>query len=323
MEKSSWQECVRQSFKSAEALVEFLQLSCELKNRVEMRPRFPLLVPRRLADKMTKGTLDDPLTRQFLSLKDEAVVHERFTQDPVGDKKVQLSGHVLKKYEGRALMLSTGACAMHCRYCFRQHFPYETQADFAKDLQVIQEDPSISEVILSGGDPLSLSQRVLEELLDKIEKIPHVKRLRWHSRFIIGIPERIDDDFVKMLGRSRLQMWFLIHCNHPKELDADVACAIKKIQTLGIPVLNQAVLLRGVNDEVVTLKALAEQLSNLGVVNYYLNQLDQVAGAAHFEVPVEEGKKLVAALRDGISGYAVPTYVQEVPGAKSKCRIAN
>ncbi len=314
---------MRQSFKSVQALVEFLQLPDELKEKIEYRPHFPLLVPRRLADKMAKGTLDDPLARQFISLKEEGAPHDLFIQDPVGDKKVQLSSHVLKKYEGRALMVSTGACAMHCRYCFRQHFPYEIGADFAADLQVIQEDTSISEVILSGGDPLSLSQRVLEGLVASIEQIPHVKRLRWHSRFIVGIPERVDAAFLEMLQRSQLQMWFLIHCNHPRELDDEVALAIKKIQALGIPVLNQAVLLRGVNDDIKTLKELAERLSNLGVVNYYLNQLDKVAGAAHFEVPVEEGRQLVADLRDEISGYAVPTYVQEVSGAKAKCRIGS
>jgi KamA family protein len=217
------------------------------------------------------------------------------------------------------LLVTTGVCAMNCRFCFRQHFPYDREKkSFEDELAYISENDSLSEIILSGGDPLSLSNEMLSDLVKKLSAIPHVKRLRFHTRFPLGIPERIDDAFLSMLRASRLQTVFIIHCNHARELDADIICALKKIQHLGGILLCQTVLLKGVNDDVNTLHDLFETLANAGIIPYQLHQLDRVQGAQHFEVPLEQGRALIAALRKRLSGYAIPSYVAEVAHAPSK-----
>ncbi|MFI5333617.1 MAG: KamA family radical SAM protein, partial [Chlamydiales bacterium] len=226
------------------------------------------------------------------------------------------------KYEGRALLLTTAACAMNCRFCFRRNFDYqENESFFEQELQAIEKNTSLSEIILSGGDPLSLSDEKLDALLEKLAKIPHLKRLRFHTRFPIGIPERIDTSFLDLLKRSHLQIFFVIHCNHPNELDEDIFAALKEIQKLGIPVLNQNVLLKGVNDDAKTLETLMRTLADHGILPYYLNQLDRVQGAAHFEVEEKKGQALMAEIARSLSGYTVPHYVREIPGNAQKTRI--
>jgi KamA family protein len=211
---------------------------------------------------------------------------------------------------------------MNCRFCFRQNYDYETQdKTFAQEIELIRQDPSLSEIILSGGDPLSLSNETLTNLIRQLDQIPHLERLRFHTRFPIGIPERIDKEFLALLEQIRLQVFFIIHSNHPSELDAQVLSALKKIQKLGIPVLNQAVLLHGVNDNIPTLKALCEKLAGNGILPYYLHQLDRVQGAAHFEVSEEKGRALIAELTELMSGYAVPKYVKEEAGEPSKTSL--
>ena len=264
--------------------------------------------------------MNDPILKQFLPTLEEELEIKDFISDPVGDLQAKKESKLLHKYHGRALLVCTSACAMHCRYCFRQNFPYEKNASraFDKEIQVLEEDSSISEVLLSGGDPLSLSNTVLSELIAHLSSIPHIKRLRFHSRFPIGIPERIDEDFLKILSHTNLQVVFVIHCNHPDELDADNLEALKKIQKLGIPVLNQSVLLRNVNNSAKTLHSLCEKLIDNGIIPYYLHQLDRVQGAAHFEVSEEEGLKLIQELQKKLPGYAVPKYVREISGELSK-----
>ncbi len=208
---------------------------------------------------------------------------------------------------------------MHCRYCFRQNFDYETTLKtFEKELECIAQDSTLQEVILSGGDPLSLSDQVLKSILVELSAIPHVKRVRFHTRFPVGIPERIDADFLDIFTQIPLQVWFVIHANHPDELDADVLASLKSLQKLGIAVLNQSVLLQGVNDQISILKELSEKLVNHGILPYYLHQLDRVQGTAHFEVAEEHGKALIQALTGQLSGYAVPKYVREIPGESNK-----
>lgn len=238
-----------------------------------------------------------------------------FVDDPVQDKTFCKTGKLLHKYRGRALLLVTSACAMHCRYCFRQNFPYETEVPgFAAELALVRDDVSITEVILSGGDPLSLSDGALEQLLSALSEIPHVKRIRFHTRFPIGVPERIDDDFLAMLSRVKKQIFFVIHANHPRELDADLLARLRSMIALKIPVLNQSVLLRGVNDRPEVLLELCHALIDHGILPYYLHQLDLVQGAAHFSVSDAEALQLIRFLQENLPGFAVPRLAREEAG---------
>lgn len=315
----SWRAIQKRNFTDWKRLLAFLELNPADDHPVLAKSRFALNVPERLARKMEKGRWDDPLLLQFLPTVHELKHDPLFVLDPVSDREASKTPKLLHKYHGRALLVTTGACVMHCRFCFRQHFPYEREEkSFDQELAYIAKEPSLSEILLSGGDPLSLSNEVLSDLVEKLSAIPHVKRLRFHTRFPLGIPERIDDGFLSMLRTSRLQTVFIIHCNHARELDADIIGALKKIQRLGGVLLSQTVLLKGVNDEVNTLHDLFETLANAGILPYQLHQLDRVQGARHFEVPLKEGRALVAALRKRLSGYAVPSYVAEVAHAPHK-----
>jgi KamA family protein len=206
---------------------------------------------------------------------------------------------------------------MHCRYCFRQHYDY-IEPDLERDIAQIAADPSLYEIILSGGDPLSLSDDKLTTLIRRLEEIPHLKLLRFHTRFPIGIPERITEEFLSLLAETRLQTIIVLHINHPRELDEDIKTACRRIQQTGTPILCQTVLLRDVNDTVETLEELSIELISCGIMPYYLHQLDRVAGAARFEVDLAHGKGLIAELRRRLPGYAVPQYVQEIAGEASK-----
>lgn len=319
--KTDWRQIQRKNFTSLDKIADFLEWGEKERLHLSSSP-FVLNVPYRLAQKMAKGTLDDPLVRQFIPLQDKAVKRLGFLKDPVGDMQARCTPHLLKKYEGRALVITTSACAMHCRYCFRQNYPYETPAhEFEKELELIKVDSSIEEVILSGGDPLSLSNRSLAQFLAALEAILHVQRVRFHTRFPIGIPERIDEEFLQILSGLRFQFWFVVHINHPNELDEDIFFALRNLQKLGIPVLNQAVLLKGVNDSEEVLFELYKKLANHGIFAYYLHQLDKVVGAEHFEVEEARGQELIRYLENHLSGYAVPKYVKEVPGVGSKVPI--
>lgn len=317
---ATWREILRLNFRSWGILADFLQLDDHQRSYFLSKPSFPLNVPLRLAEKIPKKTLHDPILAQFLPTtaeNDRKVLG--FLIDPVGDQAARCSTRLLKKYQNRALIIASGSCAMHCRYCFRQNFDYALkEKSFEEELSLIERDQTINEVILSGGDPLSLSDSTLQQLIQSLEKIPHIRKLRFHTRFPIGIPERIDDSFLAVLESTNLQVWFVLHVNHPREFDSDVIGAIKKIQKLGIPVLNQSVLLRGVNDDEKTLTDLSEILVNHGIIPYYLHQLDRVQGAGHFEVKEERGKELMKHLQSVLPGYGVPKYVREIPGEPSK-----
>ncbi len=318
-----WRSIQRKNFIRIEALCDFLALDKEHRSRVLSAPRFSLNIPFRLAEKMAKNTLDDPLFRQFVPLQEELAIVPGFTPDAVEEGRARKERKLLHKYPGRALLLCTSACAMNCRFCFRQHFDYETaEKSYETELAAIAQDPSLKEIILSGGDPLSLSNATLKELFCGLAAIDHVTLLRFHTRFPLGIPERIDTGFLELLAATRLQVWMVIHCNHPRELDHDVLRALKTVQKQGVPILNQAVLLRGVNDTFETQKALNERLADHGIFSYYLHQLDRVEGTAHFEVTQEEGLALIQSLRACLPGYAVPRYAAEIPGRLSKTILA-
>lgn len=313
-----WQAILRKNFNRFEELADYLELGEEQRGELDYSSSFQIQVPLRLAEKMPKKTLDDPITRQFLPLADERRQDPNFFVDPVCDKDFRKGKKLLHKYQGRVLLVCTGACAMHCRYCFRQNFDYSRSKGFDEELAAIEGDRSIHEVILSGGDPLSLSNSTLSVLLARLSRIPHLKRIRFHSRFPIGIPERIDDSFLNLLSHIPQQVYFIVHCNHPRELDRDVLFSLKALQQAGCLVLNQAVLLKHVNDDVDTLQELAEQLSNHGILFYYLHQLDRVQGALHFEVDEKKGRSLVDEIAKRLPGYAVPKYVREIAGEPYK-----
>lgn len=314
-----WKQILRKNFIRWEVLADFLNLNESQREHVLQKSHFPLNVPLRLAEKMEKGTLEDPILRQFLPLKDELKQSMDFLADPVKDAHFRQETKLLRKYEGRVLLLVTGACAMNCRYCFRQNFDYDiSEKTFLPEIALIREDSSIREVILSGGDPLSLSDSHLKPLLKSLSEIPHVSRIRFHTRFPMGIPERIDSHFLSLVESIPKQIWFVIHSNHPNEFDQDIFDHLRSLQKRGVVILNQAVLLKGVNDDALTLQRHCELLADHGILPYYLHQLDRVQGAAHFEVSEEEGLALIKKVSEKVSGYAVPKYVREIPGKLSK-----
>ncbi len=313
-----WRAIQRENFVRLKPLMDFLQLDLSLRKELIEPPNFALNLPKRLAEKIEKNTLTDPILRQFVPLKFELDNHPEFVLDPVEDQNFREQTRLLQKYRGRALLLTTSACAMHCRYCFRQNLDYGLIEDFSYELERIKEDTSIHEVILSGGDPLSLSDEKLSSLLEKLESFDHVTKIRFHTRFPIGIPERITPSFLSLLSQKRVQFFFVFHINHPKELDEDVLRAIAQIRNLGHITLNQAVLLKGVNDNNETQLELHQILCNHGILPYYLHQLDRVQGAAHFEVEPQRGHKIIEYLRSHLPGYGVPRYVQEIPHKPNK-----
>ncbi len=320
-----WRQIQRENFTDWEKLLAYLELDrVEAPSRVVPKPSFPLNVPMRLVEKIDKGKWNDPILLQFLPSTEELKVSPLFVLDPVGDQTSRKKPKLLHKYQGRALLVCTSACAMHCRYCFRQHFDYDASDKlFKEELEEIRNEPSLTEILLSGGDPLSLSNAQLGHLLQELGKIPHLKRIRFHTRFPVGIPERIDEDFLKLLAACPKQIIFVIHCNHPGEFDEEIFRRLKRVGQLGIPLLSQSVLLRGVNDDVATLEKLFLLLVDNGILPYYLHQLDRVQGAAHFEVSEEEGLVLMRELGKRLPGYAIPKYVREIAGEPMKTPITS
>jgi len=284
---------------------------------------FPLLVPRGFVARIAKRDPRDPLLLQVLPRSLEAEAVEGFTADPVREHGLA-DGGVIEKYPGRALLIASGACPIHCRYCFRRAFPYAEQlaarGGWDAAVEAVRARPDLREAILSGGDPLSLTNRRLGELVAKIETTS-VRTLRIHTRFPIVVPERVDAGLLDLLGSTRLATVIVVHCNHANELDDAVGGALRALRGRVGALLNQSVLLRGVNDSLEALTALSERLFACGVLPYYLHLLDAVAGAAHFDVDASVGRDLVAQLRARLPGYLVPRLVRETPGQLSKTLI--
>jgi EF-P beta-lysylation protein EpmB len=319
----SWQEAYKDAVRDPAELCRLVDLPPDIAaGAVRAARDFPLFAPRGYIARMRPRDPRDPLLRQVLPLEDELTSPADYRADPVGDGPATQIPGLLHKYQSRVLMVTTGACAVHCRYCFRRHFPYEMGPRAVKDWQPalahIGADRTIHEVILSGGDPLTLVDRHLAELVDRLASIGHVRRLRVHTRLPLMIPQRVTDELVGWLRGSRLAPIVVIHANHANELDNEVAEALGRLVDAGIPLLNQSVLLAGVNDSAEALAHLCERLVDLRVMPYYLHQLDRVLGAAHFEVPIERGRALMAELRRRLPGYAVPRYVQEIAGGEHK-----
>jgi EF-P beta-lysylation protein EpmB len=322
----AWQRALQQAITDPAELLEAVGLGPQwLETACAAARLFPLKVPRGYVARMRRGDPRDPLLTQVLPLGLECRDLPGYVADPVGDLAARAGAGVLRKYHGRALLITTGACAVHCRYCFRRHFPYEAEnasrAEFGPALQVLRGDASIREVILSGGDPLTLSDRRLATLLEALDGIAHLQRLRLHTRLPIVLPERIDAGFLELWSRVRLQKVAVVHANHARELDDTVRAALVRLRAAGTTVLNQSVLLRGVNDDPGALVELSESLFEAGVLPYYLHVLDPVAGAAHFDVPEDEARRLLARVEGRLPGYLVPALVRESPGTPSKTRL--
>lgn len=323
MQPPRWQQLWREAVRDPRELLSLMGLEA-LATRISdtAASQFPLRVPRGFVARMRFGDPHDPLLRQVLPLDDEDRVVPGFDLDAVGDAAARTGDGVIQKYRGRALLIATGSCAVHCRYCFRRHFPYNEEtaaaAGWGEAVALIAADTSIDEVILSGGDPLSLATSKLAELTAALAAIPHLQRLRIHTRLPVVLPERVDNALVAWLRALPWPVTVVIHANHANEFDDDVDAALTRLRVAGVTLLNQAVLLRGVNDSVEALAALSERGFRAGVLPYYLHQLDRVAGAAHFEVSDDEARALHIALSARLSGYLVPRLVREVAGAPGK-----
>lgn len=319
---SRWKAALSQSLRSTQALLDHLQLTPDQLPPLVKSPRFRVLVPESFLHRMEPQNPFDPLLMQVLPFAAELQSAEGFSIDAVGDSLARKTTGLIHKYQGRVLLMLSGNCAINCRYCFRQHYPYSEEpkslAQWEPALQAIQADPSIHEVIFSGGDPLLQSTRRLAELTDRLANISHIQRLRIHSRLPIVLPSRIDEEFLDWMESIPLTTALVLHSNHAQELQADCADAIEKLASMKLHLLNQSVLLKGINDDEQTMQQLCERLIELGVQPYYTHQLDRVLGTAHFEVPISRGLEIHEYLRAHLPGYAIPRYVQEIQGEASK-----
>lgn len=323
MQPSGWQQAFREAVRDPRELLRLLRLE----GRVELPDaavgtQFPLRVPRGFVARMKPGDPHDPLLRQVLPLDEELRAMPGFSLDAVGDADAGAGRGVIRKYHGRALLVATGSCAVHCRYCFRRHFPYAEESAAAEGwteaVALVAADPSIDEVILSGGDPLSLATPKLADLTRAFAGIAHLRRLRIHTRLPVVLPERVDDALCDWLAALPWPVTVVVHANHGNEFDHAVDAAMARLRAVGAVLLNQAVLLRGVNDSIDALAHLSERGFAAGVLPYYLHQLDRVQGAAHFEVSDRRARMLHAGLAARLSGYLVPRLVREVAGDPGK-----
>jgi EF-P beta-lysylation protein EpmB len=318
-----WQQRWREAIRDPRELLRQLGLDpAALGVSDEAAGQFAVRVPQGFAARMRHGDRHDPLLRQVLPITDELKVVPGFSLDAVGDGAAKKATGVIQKYRGRALLVTTGSCAINCRYCFRRHFDYGTEnaarEGWRDAVEAIAQDPDIDEVILSGGDPLSLATHKLVELTHALKQIPHLRRLRIHSRLPVVLPERVDDELVQWIASLPWPVAFVIHANHANEFDASVDAAMARLRAAGATLLNQAVLLRGVNDSIEALQGLSERSFAAGVLPYYLYQVDRVEGVAHFEVADDTAKDLHAQLTARLSGYLVPKLVREISGDSSK-----
>ena len=325
LESGQWQRDLAEAISDPRELLTMLELPPQMATGVDLGgDGFPLRVPRYFAGLMRRGDPNDPLLAQVLPTAAERLAVDGFTPDPVGDLAALRDQGVLRKYRGRALTVTTGACAVHCRYCFRRHFPYANQSslkDWGRTLDVVRGLTDVDELILSGGDPLTLSDRRLAELIGDAERLPQLRRLRIHTRLPVVLPNRVTPQLCKLLAGSCLQTVVVLHVNHPHEVTAALARAVAALRATGTAVLNQSVLLKSVNDDADTLVTLSESLFTVGALPYYLHLLDPVAGAAHFDVPTARARELLAALQVRLPGYLVPRVVREVEGSASKTPI--
>ncbi|MFC0227607.1 EF-P beta-lysylation protein EpmB [Serratia aquatilis] len=304
-------------------LLQLLSLNShpELPQGRDARRLFALRVPRAFAARMRPGDANDPLLRQVLTAKEEFISAPGFTTDPLDEQRSVVPG-LLHKYRNRALLLVKGGCAVNCRYCFRRHFPYQDnqgkKANWLQALEYIGKHAELDEIIFSGGDPLMAKDHELDWLIGELEKIPHIKRLRIHTRLPVVIPARITSELCQRLSASRLQVLMITHINHANEIDREFQASMAKLREAGVTLLNQSVLLRGINDNADTLATLSNALFDSGILPYYIHVLDKVQGAAHFMVNDDEARAIMKGLLSKVSGYLVPRLAREIGGEPSK-----
>lgn len=318
--ETAWKAELRTALRSSAAL----RAACALPAAPETTVDFPVLAPWPLVRRIQPGNPQDPILLQLLSQPAELQASPGFSDDPLAEADSTQAPGLIQKYAGRALLISTGACALHCRYCFRRAFPYSSHAQgrLRPALEQLASSPEVGEVILSGGDPLSLDDDRLEALLEELDAIPQLHTLRLHTRFPIAIPQRVTPRLLQVLEGSRLQCISVVHSNHAQELDTDTDTALRALGSVG-PVLNQSVLLAGINDSAEALVQLSRRLWQAGVLPYYLHQMDRVQGAAHFVVSDARAQELHALMRAQLPGYLLPRLVREVPGASAKQALGN
>lgn len=319
----TWQQQLSSAIRDPQELCKRLGLKSEWLSGAHTGHRlFETCVPEAYLSRITYGDTSDPLLCQVLPVSDEALTPSGYVLDPLEEADHRPAKGLIHKYAGRVLLIASPNCAINCRYCFRRHFPYSdnspSRAQWQDALDYLRSSPTIHEAILSGGDPLAANDRQLAWLVGELEKIPHLKRLRIHTRLPVVIPDRIDNALLAWLGNTRLQKVVVLHINHANEIDQAVVEACTRLKEAGATLLNQSVLLRGVNDEVSTLTALSERLFEAGILPYYLHVLDPVQGAAHFDVPDDEARVLITQLREHLPGFLMPRLVREVPGEASK-----
>ncbi|MDT8387020.1 MAG: EF-P beta-lysylation protein EpmB [Thiogranum sp.] len=318
-----WQSLLADAITDPARLLEALELSPELlPQAIRASASFRLKVPRSFIARMVKQDLDDPLLRQVLPLGDELAENTGFSLDPLSERESMPVPGLLHKYQGRILLTMTGACAVHCRYCFRRHYPY-TEANPAREhwrssLDYLRQNTRITEVILSGGDPLTLSDQRLGSLVADLGTLAQLETLRIHTRVPVVLPERVVPELLDWIAATPLNVVIVIHCNHANEIDGHVIEAMRALRAAGATLLNQSVLLRGVNDDSDSLVNLSKRLLEAGVLPYYLHQLDRVQGAAHFSVSDTRAKQLLDAMRDRLPGYLLPRLVREEPHKSAK-----
>lgn len=325
-EEISWQEELRQLITCPEELLKALNLPTKhVDSARKACALFPLRVTRTYLNAMQKGRQDDPLLLQVLPLGYELENPPEYSDTPLAEDKFTPVPGLIHKYQGRVLLIFSTQCAINCRYCFRRNFDYKenarSQTQWLETLTYIKNNHTIEEVILSGGDPLTASDKQLSWLIQQLEEIPHIERLRIHSRLPIVLPSRITPELLTALTQSRLNTTMVVHCNHPNEISPSVVKALKLLQSRHITVFNQAVLLKNINDCAKILSKLSKVLFSYGVVPYYLHILDKVSGAAHFDVDLQQAKAIHKEMTESLSGYLVPRLVTEVPHARSKITI--
>lgn len=321
--ESSWQRQMIEAVRNPEELCELLDITPEEAGLSQVaHKQFPLMVPRGFVNLMERGNPEDPLLKQVLNTRAEEATVSGFEQDPLNEHEYNPLPGLIHKYQGRVLLIVTGKCAINCRYCFRRNFPYSdnnpSKGDWQAAFDYIRRDKSLTEVILSGGDPLSAPDKHLSWLTSQLEQITHLNRLRIHTRLPVVIPERINAEMLDWLDKTRFKTQLILHINHPNEISHRLEQAIKKLRPLGITPLNQSVLLKGINDQLEILTELQEKAFSAGILPYYLFCMDRVAGAAHFDVPQEQAKILLHRLRAQLPGYLVPRLAVETPGEFSK-----
>ena len=326
MQTPAWQQELARAFTDLPSLLNHLQLDPDtVPLQRDASRQFALRVPRGFAALMTPGDAQDPLLRQVLPLADEMAPLPGFSPNPVGDLQAQAAPGLLHKYRGRVLVVATGACAVHCRYCFRRHYPYHsgsaTPRQWAGILDYLQAHPDIEEVILSGGDPLMVSDERLAGWFEQLATLPQLKRLRLHTRLPVVLPQRVTPALTELLAGDRFHTLVVIHANHANELSRSVANALSTLRHSGITLLNQSVLLKGVNDNPTSLVDLSHRLFEIGVLPYYIHLLDRVAGAAHFEVDEPRALSLMQVMQKTLPGYLVPRLVRETAGEASKTPV--